>query len=214
MADQRPVDEAFLRFFRRRPKQSRSRAAVDAVVIAFEEFLQRGRDVDGVTVETLASRAGVAMGSFYEYFASKDSLLGVLIGRITRDNFDTLVETLEDPSLLTLPRVVEAMARATAQTYLTHPTRMRVLIEGITRLRLWGVVTAERDRFASKMAGRAEALVARPEGLEQTMRIVADATMGICASAALREGSPPADAVAAQLTDVALAIIRARHGQA
>src|SRR6185503_18765714 len=86
--------QVFRRFFRREPRQSRSRAVVDAVLQATEDSFDLGRDFDGLSVERLSKRAGIAMGSFYEYFSGKESVMGVLIGRVTRQNFEHLAAQL------------------------------------------------------------------------------------------------------------------------
>lgn len=78
------LDDIIGRYFRREPKQSRSRALVDAVVQATDDLIRRGEPIEQVTVERVSDLAGVGIGSFYEYFSSKDSVLGVLIGKITR----------------------------------------------------------------------------------------------------------------------------------
>lgn len=209
------LDQAFGRFLRRMPKQSRSRALVSAIVQAFDEQLQAGADIDAVTVEVLSERAGVGIGSFYEYFASKDSLLGALVGQVTDRNFKHLSAKLDTIADDDLEGAVHVMAREMAATYLDHPRRTRAVVAAIGRLGLMPVVDRERDRFAALLAERAARMLpdAAPERLQRTMELVADGATGIVIAAAGREPPATTEVVAGELLDVALGIIRRRHPQ-
>ena len=59
---------------RRRPRQSRSRATVEAIEQAAALILEKG-DSARLTTNHVAERAGVSIGSIYEYFADKDDIL-------------------------------------------------------------------------------------------------------------------------------------------
>ena len=63
---------------RKRPRQARSRATVDAILrAAAQVFATRG--YAATTTNHIAERAGVSIGSLYEYFPSKDALLVALM---------------------------------------------------------------------------------------------------------------------------------------
>lgn len=207
------LDGIFRRYFRREPKQSRSRALVNAVVEATDELIRRGEPIDQVTVELVSERAGIAPGSFYEYFASKDSVLGVLIGKVTRANFDELSRKLDELDHDSLDAFTHAFAKNVVDTYLAHPSRTRVIIEGIGRLGLTRLVHEEKDRFAGVVAVRAARfLPGEPLGaIAATMRMVADAAMGVLGFTAMRGGSLDRTRIADELATIALAIIERRH---
>ena len=63
---------------RKRPVQARSRRTVDAVLKAAAQVFTR-RGYAGATTNHIAERAGVSVGSLYEYFPSKDALLVALM---------------------------------------------------------------------------------------------------------------------------------------
>src|SRR5579871_2625632 len=59
---------------RRRPRQARSHATLDAILEAAAQILER-RGVGGFTTNHVAERAGVSIGTLYQYFADKDAVL-------------------------------------------------------------------------------------------------------------------------------------------
>lgn len=69
---------------RKKPLQLRSRMTVDALVeAAAQTIVERGlRDT---TTNHVAARAGVSVGSLYQYFESKDALIDALLDRSSRE---------------------------------------------------------------------------------------------------------------------------------
>jgi AcrR family transcriptional regulator len=65
---------------RKRPKQARSAVTVDAIVEAAARILE-GEGFDGYTTNAIAQRAGVSIGSLYQYFPTKDAITRALIAR-------------------------------------------------------------------------------------------------------------------------------------
>ena len=198
------------RLFRREPSQARSRALVDAIVTAFDQMLRTFGNEDDVTVEKLVDRAGVSIGSFYEYFRNKDGLLGMVVERATRENFDALLRAFDASPSHDLESTIRFLADHVAATYLAHPVRTRMLLSGIGRLNWMRTITAERDRFAVEMAKRAEKLLPDfpREHLVDKMIELCDVAMGVVISHLYREPRS-VDAVARQLTALGLAIVSA-----
>src|SRR5262245_12129405 len=63
---------------RRKPAQSRARATAHAIREAFVRLLVE-RGYDKVSIRQVIALAGVGIGSFYEYFSSKEALAAVCI---------------------------------------------------------------------------------------------------------------------------------------
>ena len=61
-------------FQRRRPTQSRSRATCDAILEAAAQVLERDGPA-GFTTASVAERAGVSIGTLYQYFPDKHAIL-------------------------------------------------------------------------------------------------------------------------------------------
>lgn len=65
---------------RRNPEQSRAKVTCDAILTAAAQVLERGGDA-AFTTNRIAERAGVSIGSVYQYFANKDDILVALAER-------------------------------------------------------------------------------------------------------------------------------------
>ena len=62
------------------PQQARSRATVDAILEAAAQVLE-AKGSPGFTTDTVATRAGVSIGTLYRYFADKQAILTTLAWR-------------------------------------------------------------------------------------------------------------------------------------
>ena len=64
----------------RRALQSRSKSTVDAIVKAAARILAEG-GWPALNTNAIAARAGVSIGSVYEYFPDKQAILNVIVDR-------------------------------------------------------------------------------------------------------------------------------------
>ena len=202
------TDDPFLRFFRRAPKQARSRALVGAVISAFEEQLANNESLGPLRLEQLIERAGVGIGSFYEYFSNKDSLVGVLIGQVTERNFQALLAPL-DHEFASVEAFANEFALHVARTFLEKPYTTRMAIDGIGRFGLLRTIVLERDRFVGHLTPRVQPFfpTVPAEELHAELVMVADCALGRLASALMREKSPAVEPVAKELAALALAYL-------
>src|ERR1700722_2109912 len=65
---------------RKAAKQARAQATVDAILEAGAQIFER-LGYAGATTNRIAERAGVSIGSLYQYFPSKDAILVALARR-------------------------------------------------------------------------------------------------------------------------------------
>lgn len=98
----------------RPPRQERSRRAFVAALDAFDALLQE-QPLAGVTMDQVASRAGLAITSVYARFDGKAALVLALHERTITTALERLDSALEDPALFDRPleeavrRLVEAV---------------------------------------------------------------------------------------------------------
>lgn len=119
---------------RKRPVQVRSQRTVDAVLKAAAQVFTR-RGYAATTTNHIAERAGVSIGSLYEYFPSKDALLVALMEAHLNEGEQVLREAAAEvvsevatavPDLTTMLRhLVRAMVALHARDRELH----RILFE-------------------------------------------------------------------------------------
>ncbi len=74
---------------RRRPVQQRGRVRFDAILTAARELLAEG-GLEGFTIDDVASRAGIPVGSVYQFFPNKFAIVAELDARDTESLIDEL----------------------------------------------------------------------------------------------------------------------------
>jgi AcrR family transcriptional regulator len=86
---------------RRRPRQGRAQATFDAVLEAAAELIAQ-RGYARTTTNTIAERAGISIGSLYQYFPNKTAILVSLLERHIYDVQPLIAEgvrLLADPAM-------------------------------------------------------------------------------------------------------------------
>lgn len=101
---------------RKQPRQARSKEMVAAILQAAAEVFAAEGYARGTT-NRVAERAGVSVGSLYQYFPNKDALLGALLERHHADIDGLLaraLDRLEDPEVpleAGLRRMIDELVR-------------------------------------------------------------------------------------------------------
>jgi AcrR family transcriptional regulator len=143
---------------RKLPKQARSGATVEAILQAAAQIFELHGYAAGTT-NRIAERAGVSIGSLYQYFPNKDAILLALVHRHIAEGTAALGPHFERLSRgarfdEVLPDVVDAMVAMHALA----PGLHRVLFE---ETRLPTTLRAELDELEDRLVDlAAEALAA------------------------------------------------------
>jgi AcrR family transcriptional regulator len=92
---------------RKQPLQARSQATIDAIVQAAAQLIG-AQGLDGFNTNAVAERAGVSIGSLYQYFPNKDAIMAALIRQTQAERAEALGAVLAQPhsSLADLVRAV------------------------------------------------------------------------------------------------------------
>jgi AcrR family transcriptional regulator len=118
---------------RKRPRQVRSQATVEAILEATAHILA-GQGYEALTTNAVAARAGVSIGSLYQYFPSKEALVGELMDRHC-DRMNALFgEVFLRAQDLAPPALARAVVAAIYQAKRENPELSRVLREHLPRL--------------------------------------------------------------------------------
>jgi AcrR family transcriptional regulator len=115
---------------RRRPIQRRSQETVDAIVEASARVLAR-HGYAAATTNRIAARAGVSIGSLYEYFPNKQSVLTALLERHTSEGGAEVLGALEAAIDRGAPlaELVRELVAALLRQHRRSPELHRVLFE-------------------------------------------------------------------------------------
>lgn len=95
---------------RKQPTQTRAKATYQAIVDAAAQIIARD-GLDAFNTNAVAERAGVSIGSLYQYFPGKDAIMAALIRRTQQDRAQALGAILTQRHD-TLADLVRAAVRA------------------------------------------------------------------------------------------------------
>lgn len=140
---------------RKAPRQARSLETVKAIVEAAARILEEGGHA-GLSTNAVAERAGVSIGSLYQYFPNKDALIGALIARETALLIEDARRALDEPSG---QRGIALLIDACIAHQFRRPELARLLDFEEARLPLDAGTLEVKERFALIMAevlGRAD----------------------------------------------------------
>jgi AcrR family transcriptional regulator len=117
---------------RKRPRQVRAQATVNAILEATVQVLDR-EGLEAATTTRIADVAGVSIGSLYQYFSHRDAILNALQDREFERALAFMQQVLADGNLARSPReTITAVVRGLAKLYAVSPGLHRVLaIEGL-----------------------------------------------------------------------------------
>ena len=133
---------------RKTPSQSRSRVTVDAIFEATIQVLLK-QGVTGLTTTSVAERAGVSVGTMYQYFPNKQAVIYALNERfLTR-----LAERVEETCAGMAGRPAAEAAEALIDTYWSVKTERMDLTHALYR----SVTELDNDALLHDFAARVDA---------------------------------------------------------
>lgn len=118
---------------RKSASQERSRLTVDALLEATARVLVKD-GYDRASTNRIAATAGVSVGSLYQYFPSKESLVAALVARHNREMLDVLRGAFAEVATRPLPAVLRRLVSATIEAHQLDPTLHRIFAEQVPRM--------------------------------------------------------------------------------
>ena len=115
---------------RRKPTQARSKYTVDLILDVAAEVLDRGGK-KSYTTNRIAEVAGISIGSFYQYFSSKDAVTVALLEREASDTVKQIEAALAEPDA---DRALTRLIDVAVQHQLGRPQLARTLDDEQKRL--------------------------------------------------------------------------------
>jgi len=130
---------------RKLPRQARAKATVDAILTAAAQVLV-SRGYEEATTARIAEQAGVSIGSLYQYFSNKESLIAALIEQHADALVASLRDVLEYSKRPTLADSVRAAIDVTFSAHRIDPALHKILHEQVPRVgRLAKAMDAGRE---------------------------------------------------------------------
>jgi AcrR family transcriptional regulator len=118
---------------RKEPKQARARATREAILAAAAQILvQEG--LEAATTNYIAQRAGVSIGSLYQYFPSKEAVIFALVERHVQKMQRQLEETIAEHGAAPLEEIVPTYVKAMLAAHRVEPRLHRVFSEQLPKL--------------------------------------------------------------------------------
>jgi AcrR family transcriptional regulator len=117
---------------RKEASQARSRATVEALVEATARILV-DQGFDKASTNRIAERAGVSVGSLYQYFPSKEALVLAVAERHNREIMQVVSEALDELGSLPLEAAVRRLVGVAVDGHRVNPKLHRVLAEEVPR---------------------------------------------------------------------------------
>lgn len=199
---------------RRKPKQARSKATVEAILIATAQILER-EGPEAATTNAIARRAGVSIGSLYQYFSNREALLEALARRHVEQMRGILTAEIDRFGDAPLEDAVAALIGALLEALAVNP-RLDQALHRLVPLSSAGILDAFED---SAVALVSLAVRARPEleieAPEHAARILVTAIGGLIRTTLrLRPHSVAEPAFEAALVDLVLGFIDRQAGGA
>lgn len=107
---------------RRRPTQSRSRATSLALQETFVRLLQE-HEFEQIRIRELVEVAGVGLGTFYEYFASKEELAQVCLHFRTKEILLTIQQCVIQCAHQSAFTIADAIIESMIELHRQHPQK-------------------------------------------------------------------------------------------
>jgi len=117
---------------RKRPQQARSKATVDAILTATAQMLLH-HGFEQTSTNRIAKRAGVSIGSLYQYFPNKASLLTALAERHLEQIYEWMAQELATSTAADLSSGVHDFIAALLRAHSRHADLIRVMYQEVPR---------------------------------------------------------------------------------
>lgn len=168
---------------RKRPRQARAQATVEAILEAAAHIL-RDQGYEKASTNRIAERAGVSIGSLYQYFPNKRAIVCELIDQHVQGMLELLIEKLADLAQAPLEQACLETVRAMVSAKQLDPQLHQVFIEQVPRIgmaeRVHEISERMGDQVRSFVLLRQEEI--RPEvlaHLDEAVFVIVQAVEGI-----------------------------------
>lgn len=137
---------------RKVPLQARSESTVEAIMAAAARILVK-HGMAGFTTNKVAERAGVSIGSLYQYFPNKEAILSELLRRHLADLERGIDEITKSALTAPVEDVVRWLIEDNVRSHLIDPKLHGVLTEQVTQLGRFRWQEEFSERVSARVRG-------------------------------------------------------------
>lgn len=145
---------SFVTTARKTPRQARSKVMVETILDATARVLIE-QGFSGTTTNRVAERAGISVGSLYQYFPSREALVAAVARRYSETMKASLEALLVQTQAENLTTALRCLLRGITDVHAVDPELSRILATELPRL---GGMEWRKD-IASRGLAIAEALL-------------------------------------------------------
>jgi AcrR family transcriptional regulator len=173
---------------RKQPKQSRSKVTVEAILEATTHILVE-EGYDKANTNRIAERAGISIGSLYQYFPNKESLMTALMEQHAQEMAElvgTKLDRLFDSPLeIAIPEIITAVVAAHA----INPRLHQVLSEEIPRSERSPQMQQANERITALLRAYLERWrdLIQPQNIDLTVFILSRTVDSLCHAAVIEQ---------------------------
>ncbi len=167
------------KFLKKSPRQSRSRSVVEAALVAAARALHHGAPEE-LTIQEIAKNAGIGVGSLYDYFHDRESIMAAVTAKVTEDNLAAFEALLARTHDMPLRPAVELIVDHAFQTYAKDVRFLRAVLRIAHEIGLMPQLAENQTSFAASMAkALRERTDVSHENLDEKTYVLTHSLMGV-----------------------------------
>lgn len=190
---------------RKQPRQERAQVSVDAILVATVRLLEKD-GLEKLTTAKVAELAGVSVGTLYQYFPSKEAIIGALLEKRFAEMTAMLTQLLESTRAVPLETAIGVAVRAFVEQHLAGAKLHAPFLESYGTTGRITHYRAYLEKFIELLADHLETrrTEIRPTDTKMAAFVVVSCAEGIAQSLAYRvPDRAHADRVVAEATAMA-----------
>ncbi len=199
---------------RKRPLQARSVETVEAILTAAARILVKD-GYDATTTNKIATKAGVSIGSLYQYFPSKESIVAALVERHRTEMHRVIAARLGQHQGHSIRENVRALLEVVVEVKRLDPKLHRVFVEQVPRIGELPAIFDVNQQLAvaitAVLESRPEKL--RPKNLDLASYVLVNTVLAVTHAVLVERPENLEDgSLVEELTDLAVAyLVGAEH---
>lgn len=168
------------------PKQERSRFLFDSIVQAAQNIFSHSQDI---SINKIAEKAGVSIGSLYQYFPNKDAIIDEIGRRTVGDRIAEFEKKLEQVRGQPLEQALDNLVDFACDAYFKHPLLLKNVFTKFPGWKNSSTVMKYRAQMSDLFVGRLERTspeILRPQNHKLAVFVLLNSVLATIEAAVIR----------------------------